>query len=75
MAGETFFREMTASTQEDWMKIMTRQKEFFQKLPDRILDHMKLLGKILVVFPSTDFSIVCRPPIWPPKMVATMSTL
>lgn len=51
MAGETFFREMTASTQEDWMKIMTRQKEFFQKLPDRILDHMKLLGEDFGGFP------------------------
>ena len=51
MSQETFFREMTASTQADWMKIIEKQKEFFAALPDRILDHMRLLGDDYGGFP------------------------
>jgi predicted HD phosphohydrolase len=51
MSQETFFREMTDSTQADWMKIMSAQKEFFQRLPDRIIEHMQLLGNDYGGFP------------------------
>lgn len=51
MAEKTFFREMTASTKEDWETIMQQQKKFFAGLPDRILDHMKLLGEDFGGFP------------------------
>lgn len=51
MAEKTFFREMTASTKEDWETIMQQQKEFFAGLPDRLLDHMKLLSDDYGGFP------------------------
>lgn len=44
MAGETRFRQMTESTKEDWQTIMEQQMKFFAGLPDRILDHLKLLS-------------------------------
>jgi predicted HD phosphohydrolase len=51
MAEKTFFREMTASTKEDWETIMQQQKKFFAGLPDRLLDHMKLLSDDYGGFP------------------------
>ena len=37
------FKKMSESTKEDWELIRQQQAEFGAKLPDRILDHMKLL--------------------------------
>ncbi len=51
MADQTYFREMTASTKEDWETIMEQQMKFFAGLPDRILDHMKLLSDDYGGFP------------------------
>jgi predicted HD phosphohydrolase len=38
------FNKMSESTNEDWQTIMGEQKDFFTKLPDRILTHMELLN-------------------------------
>lgn len=38
------FKKMSESTKEDWELIREQQAEFGAKLPDRILDHMKLLS-------------------------------
>lgn len=37
------FSKMSESTAEDWKIIIPEQMDFISKLPDRILDHMKLL--------------------------------
>lgn len=45
------FKTMSQSTAEDWQSIMHEQKEFFGKLPDRILAHMALLDEDYGGFP------------------------
>ena len=40
----TQFKKMSESTKEDWELIREQQAEFGAKLPDRILEHMKLLS-------------------------------
>jgi predicted HD phosphohydrolase len=42
--ARTKFHEMTEGTHEDWQLIARCAVEYNQKLPDRILDHLKLLG-------------------------------
>ena len=37
------FKKMSESTKQDWELIRAQQAEFGAKLPDRILDHMRLL--------------------------------
>jgi predicted HD phosphohydrolase len=51
MAEKTFFREMTASTKEDWETIMVEQKKFFTGLPDRVIAHLNLLADDYGGFP------------------------
>ena len=38
------FRAMSASTQEDWMKIGAASVEFRRQLPDRLIAHLEMLG-------------------------------
>jgi len=45
------FKTMSQSTAEDWQNIVHEQKEFFGKLPDRILTHMALLDEDYGGFP------------------------
>ncbi len=48
------FREMKTGTQEDWAKIGAQYMAFAKDLPDRILDHLRLLDGDFGGFP------VCR---------------
>jgi predicted HD phosphohydrolase len=38
------FSKMSECTAEDWQIIIPQQMEYFQKLPDRILEHLQLLS-------------------------------
>ena len=38
------FRSFSESTAEDWQNISMEQVDMMSKLPDRIMDHMRLLG-------------------------------
>lgn len=45
------FKSLSQSTAEDWQGIMHEQKQFFNKLPDRILAHLSLLDNDYGGFP------------------------
>src|SRR4029450_7866532 len=38
------FTSMTEGTAEDWQRIAASQLEFYPGLPDRVMDHLRLLG-------------------------------
>ena len=38
------FTAMTEGTAEDWQRIAASQLEFYPGLPDRVMDHLRLLG-------------------------------
>jgi len=40
---KTHFKSLSESTREDWQVIISEQKQFMSRLPDRILAHMQLL--------------------------------
>ena len=54
IAERAKFREMKEGTQEDWALIGSEYMAFAKDLPDRVLDHLKLLDGDLGGFP------VCR---------------
>ncbi|MHB1988540.1 MAG: HD domain-containing protein [Acidimicrobiales bacterium] len=49
--GLAKFHAMTEGTAEDWGIIATRSIEFFMGLPERVLDHLRLLGGDFGGFP------------------------
>ena len=48
---KTQFKAMTESTAEDWQVILGEQRQFQAGLPDRILEHLSLLGGDFGGFP------------------------
>ena len=44
MAAQPGFTSLSDGTQEDWQRIIAEQRKFVAALPDRILDHLALLG-------------------------------
>lgn len=54
MAERASFREMKEGTKEDWAIIGAEYREFARDLPDRVLEHLKLLDGDFSGFP------VCR---------------
>ncbi|MEM7541823.1 MAG: HD domain-containing protein [Pseudomonadota bacterium] len=48
---ERTFTALSESTAEDWQGIMAEHKKFCAGLPDRILDHLRLLGNDYGGFP------------------------
>jgi len=57
------FKTMSQSTAEDWQNIVHEQKEFFGKLPDRILTHMSTAYKLQNLPPkrAKTTSMLCVP--------------
>ena len=45
------FKSLSQSTKKDWQNIITKQKNHFKTLPDRILDHLKMLDGDYAGFP------------------------
>jgi predicted HD phosphohydrolase len=43
MSGQPAFKALTESTQEDWDRILKKQRPFVARLPDRIMQHLMLL--------------------------------
>ncbi len=44
MAAQPNFTSLSDGTYEDWQRIVAEQRKFVAGLPDRILDHLALLG-------------------------------
>ncbi len=45
------FKSLSQSTKKDWQGIIAKQKNHFKTLPDRILDHLKMLDGDYAGFP------------------------
>ena len=48
---KTNFKSLSDSTADDWQMIISEQMKFMSGLPDRILEHMKLLKNDYGGFP------------------------
>lgn len=51
MGGQPAFKALTESTQDDWDRILEKQRPFVARLPDRIMQHLLLLEGDFAGFP------------------------
>jgi hypothetical protein len=55
------FRALTEGTRDDWQLIGGELERFAEKLPERLIAHLKLLRGDYGGFPAIVWSIACRP--------------